>query len=158
MYDRSSIAFFNPLLREQTIVEAADVYEALNKMRLMFPDEQEFHIRPVKKIDSPTVSKKVEEYKEQECVQCKETKPLTVEFFYKHNSCRLGWRNRCKICFHKGPPPPKEIKVYGEGKKVCRVCNKAKPKTSEFWYTATTSKDKLAYRCKCCWKITEQAS
>ena len=46
------------------------------------------------------------------CIKCKETKPLTEEFFYKDKNRKEGLMYRCKLCDKQR----KETRIWAERK------------------------------------------
>lgn len=89
------------------------------------------------------------------CSGCKEAKPATLEFFYRHKADKLqSW---CKACHsraraerHKNPgrvAPPRPTKGITGLPKACVKCGEFKPDTPEFFGPARKS---LRADCRAC--------
>lgn len=94
------------------------------------------------------VTKKVEK-KEKRCPVCKETKPLTTEFWYKNKTRLDGFKARCKKCCQRIDQEKREANKKPP-EKVCNTCQEIKPLTDEFWYRDNHGKDGFRSRCKIC--------
>lgn len=86
------------------------------------------------------------------CNTCGEEKPLILKFWYRDNSCKDGFRGKCKQCKES-----ERIQYFEEHKeeiskltKVCTKCNKELPATEEFFEKVIKGKYGLRSYCKEC--------
>jgi len=94
----------------------------------------------------------------QQCIKCKEIKPL--DMFYANKQSKNKKCYRCKVCMNKvtienyrKKQKPKKDWSTDEGFKICRKCLNKKPINDfNIHYGKTRTKDKMRNECKECQK------
>ena len=107
------------------------------------------------------------------CNKCKQSKPMTIEYFGKSISTKDGFQYRCKECLrayhiehrethiikmrdnYRKKHPKEEIQ---EGYKKCASCGEIKSATNDYFGNATKNKDGLKHTCKTCRKQKEYSN
>src|SRR5579884_727562 len=80
-----------------------------------------------------------------QCSKCKQWKPGTPEFFYRHRTTPRGFQSACKECCSLRRP-----REWPKGMKRCPRCNQVKSATPEYFYRHQSRHDGLQSYCKGC--------
>lgn len=86
------------------------------------------------------------------CRVCKETFPLTEEYFHKWKYDKDGFRHECKKCRVTRSKQP----LTPPGMKFCYKCNRMLPATREYFHLHPKKPKGVYYICKDCRKRIEK--
>lgn len=92
---------------------------------------------------------------QKQCNDCKESFPITSEFFYRNSSNKSGFQGHCKQCesirIHcRHPEITPRPNRRRNGEKECSCCREWYKANTDIFYNCTSSKDGLSALCKKC--------